>query len=186
MRPTLVAAGSKVALALLTGQPQAQMVFWSVQAEQVEYRIGEGGEDVAAWHVDAYAGKDELKVRLISKGEYLFEDTAFEKLDNQLRAQAPQCIEVDADLFISDEPIIGIDAEYEGLITNRLILTPNIEIELPLTDDAAQDNGAFGPRIEVGAHLSYDLVDRLVSPYIGVPPRAGLRRDGRPSPCRRR
>ena len=39
---------------------------------------------------------------------------------------------------------------------------------MPLTDETALDNGAFGPRLEVGARLSYDLIDRAVSPYIGV------------------
>lgn len=81
---------------------------------------------------------------------------------------APQWIEVDADLYISDKPILAVDAEYEGLITNRLILTPSIEVELPLTDDDGLDRGAFAPTLEVGARLSYDLVDRAFSPYIGV------------------
>lgn len=201
MRPALVAAGPGVALALLASQPQAQMVTWAFQAEQYEYRLGEGGADVFAWDTDAYVGTDELKVRWISKGEIALEEDLIEKLENQIRVQtpvsdfwdvvagvrvdtpegpdrvygvvgvhglAPQWIEVDADLYISEDPIIGFDAEYEGLITNRLILTPSIEVELPLTDDAGLDNGAFGPRLEVGARLSYDLVDRLLSPYVGV------------------
>lgn len=201
MRPALQAAGTGVAAALLSGPALAEPVVWAFQAEQLEYRLGEGGTDVFAWDTDAYVGNDELKVRWISEGEYAFEEDAWEDLSNQFRVQtpvsdfwdvvagvrldtpdgpdrvygvvgfhglAPQWVEVDADLYVSEDPILAVDAEYEGLITNRLILTPSVEVELPLTNDAALDNGAFGPRLEVGARLSYDLVDRLVSPYIGV------------------
>ena len=37
-----------------------------------------------------------------------------------------------------------------------------------LTDDASRDFGDFDPIFEIGARLSYDLIDRAVSPYIGV------------------
>jgi copper resistance protein B len=189
------------AMALPAGPAFAQMTVWAVEAEQLEYRLGEGGTDVIAWDTDAYWGTDELKVRWISEGAYVFEEDAFEELENHLRVQtpisdfwdvvagvrvdtpdgpdrvygvigvhglAPQWVEVDADLYVSGGPVFEVDAEYEGLITNRLILTPSIEMELPLTDDEEIGNGAFGPTIEVGARLSYDLVDRLLSPYIGV------------------
>ena len=85
-----------------------------------------------------------------------------------LHGLAQQWFELDADLFLSDHPSFRFEAEYEGLITNRIILTPSIELDLPFTDDPALDQGAWGPKIEVGLRLSYDLVDRAVSPYIGV------------------
>lgn len=81
---------------------------------------------------------------------------------------AQQWIEVDADLFVSEDPSIRLEAEYEGLITNRITFTPSIEIEIPLTDDRSRGFGNFAPIIEIGARLSYDLIDRAVSPYIGV------------------
>ena len=81
---------------------------------------------------------------------------------------AQQWIEVDADLFVSDDPSIRLEAEYEGLITQRITFTPSIEVEIPLTDDASRDFGDFAPIFEIGARLSYDLIDRAVSPYIGV------------------
>lgn len=85
-----------------------------------------------------------------------------------LHGLAPQWFEVDADLFISDHPFMRLEGEYEALITNRIILTPSVEFELPFTDDTPVGVGAWGPKLEVGARLSYDLVDRLVSPYVGV------------------
>jgi copper resistance protein B len=85
-----------------------------------------------------------------------------------LHGLAPQWFEIDADLFLSDEPAFRIDAEYEALITNRLILVPSIELDLPFTDDEAAGLGAFAPKLEVGARLGYDLVDRAFTPYVGV------------------
>lgn len=79
-----------------------------------------------------------------------------------------QWFEVDADLFVSDNPSARFEVEYEGLITNRIIFVPSIELDIPFTDDPVVGNGAFGPTLEVGGRLSYDLVDRLISPYIGV------------------
>ena len=81
---------------------------------------------------------------------------------------APQWFEIDADFFVSDYPAFRLEAEYEGLITNRIILTPSLEFDLPFRDDPALDTGAWGPKLEVGLRLSYDLIDRAVAPYIGV------------------
>ena len=85
-----------------------------------------------------------------------------------LHGLAPQFVEVDLDFFVSQHPAMRFEAEYEGLITNRIILTPSIEFELPFTDDEDVGVGAFGPKLEVGARLSYDLIDRAFAPYIGV------------------
>ncbi|MEM7685046.1 MAG: copper resistance protein B [Pseudomonadota bacterium] len=78
---------------------------------------------------------------------------------------AQQWVEVDADLFLSDHPSLRVEAEYEGLITNRIILVPSIELDVPFTDDPASAVGAWGPKLEVGLRLSYDLV---ISLYVGV------------------
>lgn len=85
-----------------------------------------------------------------------------------LHGLTQQWFEVDLDLFLSDRPIFRGEVEYEGLITNRITLTPSVELDLPLADDEAIGYGAFGPKVEIGARLSYDLVDRALSPYIGV------------------
>jgi copper resistance protein B len=81
---------------------------------------------------------------------------------------APQWFEVDADLFVSDRPSARFEVEYEALITNYLILTPSIELDVPLRDNNDAEVAAWGPKMEVGARLSYDLVDRSVAPYVGV------------------
>jgi len=81
---------------------------------------------------------------------------------------AEQWFEIDADLFLSKDPSARFEVEYEGLITNYITFTPSLEVDLPFTDDEEFDNGAWGPKVELGARLSYDVVDRSVSPYIGV------------------
>jgi len=85
-----------------------------------------------------------------------------------LHGLAPQWFEVDADLFVSDRPSARFEVEYEALITNYLILTPSIELDVPLRDNLDAEVKAWGPKMEVGARLSYDLVDRSVAPYVGV------------------
>lgn len=79
-----------------------------------------------------------------------------------------QWFEIDADLFVSDHPSARFEVEYEGLITNRIIVVPSIELDVPLVDDPALNRVAFGPKLEIGARVSYDLVDRLLSPYVGL------------------
>lgn len=85
-----------------------------------------------------------------------------------LHGLTKQWFEVDADLFISEHPSARFEVEYEALITNRIIFVPSIELDIPFTDDRAIGNGAFAPTLEVGGRLSYDVVDRLISPYVGV------------------
>lgn len=83
---------------------------------------------------------------------------------------APQWFEIDADARVSETGDVAFlfEAEYEALITNRIILTPAVELEIGATDDNDLELGKGFRSIELGARLSYDLLDRAVAPYIGV------------------
>lgn len=83
---------------------------------------------------------------------------------------APQWIEIDADLFVSETGDVSarLDAEYELLITNLLILTPSAEIDVAFSSDREIGTGSGLNSVEVGVRLSYDVLDRAVSPYVGV------------------
>lgn len=83
---------------------------------------------------------------------------------------APQWVEVDGDLFVSEKGDLSarFGAEYELLLTNRLILQPEAEIELALTDDREIGLGQGITGVEAGVRLIYELVDRDVAPYLGV------------------
>ena len=73
------AAGPGAALALLAGPALAQPTVWAFEAEQFEYRVGEGSDQLA-WDTDFYIGTDELKVRWISEGAYALEENSFEAI----------------------------------------------------------------------------------------------------------
>jgi len=87
-----------------------------------------------------------------------------------LHGLAQQWFEVDADLFLSEKGDFSarLDLDYELLITNRWILTPSAEIDFAFSDDEAIGVEAGFVSAEVGLRLSYDLVDRAISPYVGV------------------
>lgn len=198
--------GGMAALAALGAVPAAAQhappLLWAVQVEELEYRLADG-DDALAWDADAFVGRDEWKLRLISEAEFGLEEDAFEELENRLVVQrpvsdffdakagvrfdtpegpdqvyaalglqglAPQWVEVDLDLFVSDDGDVSarLDAEYELLITNYLILVPSLELDLPFDDDPDRNLAAGAPTLEVGARLGYDLVDRTLAPYVGV------------------
>lgn len=87
-----------------------------------------------------------------------------------IQGLAQQWFEIDLDLFVSEkaDTSVRLDAEYEALLTNYITIVPSIELDLPFSEDKEIGVGAFGPKLEIGARLSYDLVDRTISPYIGV------------------
>jgi copper resistance protein B len=83
---------------------------------------------------------------------------------------APQWFEVDGDLFLSEKGDLSsrFSAEYDILITNRLILQPVGEINLAATDDREIGQGQGFTDIELGLRLRYEVIDRAVAPYVGV------------------
>lgn len=83
---------------------------------------------------------------------------------------APQWFEIDADFFVSEtgDTSARLDVEYELLITNRLILTPSTEINVAFSEDPEIGIGSGITDFEAGMRLSYDLIDRSLSPYFGV------------------
>lgn len=200
MRRHILATAALIPTLLWTAPATAEPLIYGLQVEQAERRFDDGS-DLYAWDFDALVGTDELKLIWRSEAEYLTKGSRFEKLENQLRLQAPistffdavfgvrldtprgedraygvlgvkglapQWFELDADLYIGETSFVRIEAEYEGLITNRITLTPSLELDTPLGDDADLGVGAFASILEIGARLSYDLLDRAVAPYIGV------------------
>lgn len=83
---------------------------------------------------------------------------------------ARQWVEIDADLFLSEEGDASarLDAEYDIRLTNRLALTPSVELDAAFSDDREMGVGRGFSAAEIGLRLGYDLIDRSVSPYIGA------------------
>ncbi|MBS3805049.1 MAG: copper resistance protein B [Oleiphilaceae bacterium] len=83
---------------------------------------------------------------------------------------APQWIELDSNLFFSDEGDVSADLEleYELLLTNRLIMHASFEVDVAFSEDKEIGIGSGLNATETGLRLSYDVIDRLFSPYIGI------------------
>lgn len=87
-----------------------------------------------------------------------------------LTGLAPYWFEVDTNLYVSDEGDASADfeAEYELLITNYWIVSASFETLVAFSEDREIGVGKGLNSTELGLRLSYDLIDRAFSPYIGV------------------
>jgi copper resistance protein B len=82
---------------------------------------------------------------------------------------APYLFEVDAGVFIGESGQIGarLDAEYEYMLTQKLILFPEIELNAYSKDDEAVGIGSGLADMALGLRLRYEI-RREFAPYIGV------------------
>ena len=82
---------------------------------------------------------------------------------------APQFIEIEATFYLGDEgrTAARLSAERDVLITQRLVLQPQFELEAHGKDDLANGIGAGLSDVELGLRLRYELI-REVAPYVGV------------------
>jgi len=86
-----------------------------------------------------------------------------------IQGLVPYRFEVDAATFLSEDGDLTarIEAEYELLLTQRLILQPRAEIALSLQDVPQLGVGSGLGSLQLGARLRYEF-DRQFAPYIGV------------------
>jgi copper resistance protein B len=82
---------------------------------------------------------------------------------------APYFFEIDTALFIGDQgrTALRLSAEYELLITQQLVLSPEIEMNLFGKDDAELGIGSGVSDVSAGLRLRYEII-REFAPYIGV------------------
>ena len=82
---------------------------------------------------------------------------------------APYWFEVDAAAFVSDQGDLTarLEAEYELLLTQRLVLQPRAELELAAQRVPERDLGPGFTGLGLGLRLRYEIVPEL-APYIGV------------------
>lgn len=87
-----------------------------------------------------------------------------------LAGLAPQWFEIDTNFYISDDgkTSVDLDAEYELLLTNYWIVTASLDTTVAFNEDKEIGVGKGLVSTELGLRLSYDLIDRSFSPYIGV------------------
>ena len=86
-----------------------------------------------------------------------------------LQGLAPQYFEIDAAAFLSNEGEVSarFSAEYELLLTQRLVLQPSFEVNLAAQDTNERGIGSGVSDIELGLRLRYEI-RREFAPYIGV------------------
>jgi copper resistance protein B len=86
-----------------------------------------------------------------------------------LKGLAPYYFDIDTALFVGDNGRTSarLQAEYEVMLTQRLILVPEIEVNLYGKNDPATGTGSGLSDIEAGLRLRYE-VRRELAPYIGV------------------
>lgn len=82
---------------------------------------------------------------------------------------APYLFEVDAGIFIGESGQVSarLDAEYEYMFTQKLILSPEIEVDFFSKDDEEVGIGSGLSDMELGLRLRYE-VKREFAPYIGI------------------
>lgn len=82
---------------------------------------------------------------------------------------APYWFEVQATAYVgqSGRPAARLEVDYELLFTQRLILQPNLEINLYGKDDPARGIGAGLSDIDFGMRLRYEI-RRQFAPYLGI------------------
>ena len=76
-------------------------------------------------------------------------------------------LEVTGYLAESGHSALAVEAEYELLLSNRLILQPVVEATLHGKEDAARGVGQGLSSVEAGLRLRYEL-NRHFAPYVGV------------------
>jgi copper resistance protein B len=82
---------------------------------------------------------------------------------------APLFFQVEGTGYVSDSGHLAahFEGSYDLLLTNRLILQPEFEIDLYSKADPARLIGAGISDIDTGVRLRYEI-DRKFAPYIGV------------------
>lgn len=82
---------------------------------------------------------------------------------------APYYFEIDAEFYLGKDgnTAFTLEVEYELMLTQRLVLIPEVEVSFNGQNDAEMGSGSGLSEIEAGLRLSYGIV-REFSPYVGL------------------
>jgi len=86
-----------------------------------------------------------------------------------MQGLAPYWFETELTAYLGESGQAGLrlDVEYEVLLTNRLVLTPELEAEVWRRDDPAAGIGSGLGEIKAGLRLRYEIW-REFAPYLGL------------------
>ena len=82
---------------------------------------------------------------------------------------APYLFEVSALAYLGEGGHLSarIEAEYDLRFSNRLVLQPQLELQLQARDDRVRDTGSGLTTVEAGLRLRYEFTRRF-APYVGL------------------
>lgn len=86
-----------------------------------------------------------------------------------MQGLAPYWFEVEATAYVGENgrSAVRAEASYDLLFTQRLILQPNVEINLYGKNDPAREIGSGLSDVDFGLRLRYEI-RRQFAPYVGV------------------
>ena len=86
-----------------------------------------------------------------------------------IQGLAPYRLDVEATAYLgeSGRTALRLEAEYELLLTNRLVLQPLVQLDLYGKEDPATGTGSGLSEMEAGLRLRYEI-RREFAPYVGV------------------
>jgi len=86
-----------------------------------------------------------------------------------IQGMAPYYLQLDGAVFLSNQGALSarLTAEYELLLSQRLILQPAFEVNMAAQDVEERGVGSSVNDVELGLRLRYEL-RRELAPYIGV------------------
>ncbi len=82
---------------------------------------------------------------------------------------APYWFEIDATVYVGEQgrTALRFDAEYELLLTQKLILQPRFEVNIYGKSDTARERGSGLSDAALGLRLRYEI-QREFAPYVGI------------------
>jgi copper resistance protein B len=86
-----------------------------------------------------------------------------------MQGLAPFWFEMEATFYVADEGRTALRAagQYELLLTQRLVLQPQVEVNVYGKEDPSNGIGAGISDLQIGARLRYEI-RRKFAPYVGV------------------
>ena len=87
-----------------------------------------------------------------------------------VQGMAPYFFEISATAYVGESGQVAaeVEVEYEILLTNRLILQPQLELGFHGKDDPARHAGSGLGKAEAGLRLRYEFSNRRFAPYLGI------------------
>lgn len=86
-----------------------------------------------------------------------------------VRGLAPYFFDIDSSLYVNKDGRVGLNfqAEYEAMITQKLVLAPELTADFFSKSDKALDSGSGLASTEIGLRLRYEI-RREFAPYVGI------------------